>query len=46
VRDVLNAEGVWNLNFLSENLPTNIVNQVVSLPTPIDADGPDVMGSQ
>jgi len=44
VRDVLNAEGDWNLSFLSENFPTNIVNHVVALPTPIDADGPDVMG--
>lgn len=42
--DVLNAEGDWNLRFLRENLPTNIVNQVVALPTPIDADVSDVMG--
>lgn len=46
VRDVLNAEGEWNLTFLHENLPTNIVNQVVALPTPIDADGCDVMGCE
>ena len=44
VRDVLNTEGDWSLSFLRENLPTNIVNQVVALPTPIDVDGTDVMG--
>jgi hypothetical protein len=46
VQDVLNAVGDWNLAFLHENLPTNIVNQVVALPTPIDADGCDVMGCE
>jgi len=44
VRGVLNAEGDWNLSFLRENLPANTVNQVVALPTPIDADGTGVMG--
>ena len=44
MQDVLNTEGDWSLSFLRENLPTNIVNQVVALPTPIDVDGTDVMG--
>jgi hypothetical protein len=34
VRGVLNAEGEWNLSFLCDNLPTNIVNQMDALPTP------------
>jgi len=29
---------------LRDKLPTNIMNQVVALPTLIDADGSDIMG--
>ncbi|CAJ2642253.1 unnamed protein product [Trifolium pratense] len=44
VKDVLTIEGKWNLDFLKNNLPLNIVNQVVALPEPRDTDGPDVVG--
>jgi hypothetical protein len=43
VRDALNQEGEWDLNFLCNNLPINIVNQVLALPAPNDGDGPDTM---
>ena len=41
VRDVLTPEGNWDLIVLQDNLPNTIVNQVVALPSPNDADGPD-----
>ena len=44
VRDVLNTSGDWNLNFLMDNLPVDIVNQILALPTPSDFDGPDIVG--
>ncbi|CAJ2628117.1 unnamed protein product [Trifolium pratense] len=44
VKDVLTDEGNWDLNFLNDNLPTNIVNQLVALPAPRDTDGPDSIG--
>ncbi|GAU31364.1 hypothetical protein TSUD_19090 [Trifolium subterraneum] len=43
VRDTLNAVGDWNLDFLCDNLPINVVNQVLALPAPDDADGSDIM---
>ncbi|GAU35182.1 hypothetical protein TSUD_319920 [Trifolium subterraneum] len=39
-----NDEGNWNLNFLNDNLPPDIVNQLVALPVPRDTDGPDFIG--
>ncbi|GAU33771.1 hypothetical protein TSUD_393330 [Trifolium subterraneum] len=44
VKDVLTDEGNWNLNFLNDNLPPDIVNQLVALPAPRDTDGPDFIG--
>jgi hypothetical protein len=44
VKDVLTSEGKWNLNFLYNNLPHNIVNKVVALPTPKETDGSDLVG--
>jgi hypothetical protein len=44
VKDVLTIEGKWNLNFLKNNLPLNIVNQLVALLQPRDTDCPDIVG--
>ncbi|GAU49093.1 hypothetical protein TSUD_137780 [Trifolium subterraneum] len=44
VRDVLNSTGDWNHNFLNDNLPVNIVNQILAIPAPTDLDGPDTIG--
>ncbi|GAU21808.1 hypothetical protein TSUD_176540 [Trifolium subterraneum] len=44
VRDVLNSTGDWNLNFLNDNLPVNIANQILAIPAPTDLDGPDTIG--
>jgi len=41
---VLTPEENWDLTFLQDNLPNNIVNQVLTLPAPDDADGPDTIG--
>ena len=44
VKDALNLAGDWDLNFLMDNLPADIVNQILALPTPSDFDGPDTVG--
>jgi hypothetical protein len=44
VKNVLTTKGKWNLNFLKNNLPLNVVNQLVALPKPRDTYGPDIVG--
>ncbi|MCI19533.1 ribonuclease H, partial [Trifolium medium] len=44
VRDVLNTDGEWNLNFLHDNLPAHIVNELLSIPAPSNVDGYDTIG--
>jgi len=43
IRDALNTAGDWDLIFLMDNLPADIVNQILALPTPSDFDGPDTV---
>ncbi|MCH84136.1 RNA-directed DNA polymerase (Reverse transcriptase) [Trifolium medium] len=44
VCDVLNTDGEWNLSFLHDNLPANIVNELLSISAPSNVDGYDTMG--
>ncbi|KAK2434395.1 hypothetical protein QL285_019552 [Trifolium repens] len=44
VKDVLTSERKLDLKFLYNNLPRNIVNQVVALHAPKERDCPDLVG--
>ena len=40
----MNPDGDWDVEFLRENLPTAIVNQVLALHAPTNVDGLDIIG--
>ncbi|WJX61000.1 hypothetical protein P8452_46145 [Trifolium repens] len=44
IKDTLTETGNWDLNFLTTNLPRDVVNQLVAIPAPKETDGPDSLG--
>ncbi|GAU12898.1 hypothetical protein TSUD_73850 [Trifolium subterraneum] len=44
VKDMVDHTGNWDFTFLLGNLPSNIVNRIIALPTPHETDGPDTFG--
>ena len=44
LKDTLTEAGEWDINFLTTNLPHEIVNQLVAILAPKETDGPDSIG--
>ncbi|CAJ2662667.1 unnamed protein product [Trifolium pratense] len=44
VKDVVTINGHWNIDFIKAHLPPDKANQVLAIPAPMEADGPDSLG--